>query len=279
MAIDIEAMSPEAREHFRAIGERYPSGNVLAQADKSLLGLALHAATLARFGFGAEDATDLADARDQLRAEDNDSAQNTSARKTITQNSEDALRTGRQHRLTAITVLESSTRVLLQSGDKAGLSQVQSALSDTRVLDDDGALPRHMQLLQQTLASPTLATVVAGRGGLDTLADLMTSYEPVLAALRDRTGHPSTPVVSERRDVLDGIIVTLARNARAAARRAARALGQPSIATAFELVHIYPPRRRAPVAETPEPSAEPTDPTAPTAPVAEPPAGDITPPQ
>ncbi|MDI1429891.1 hypothetical protein [Polyangium sorediatum] len=39
----------------------------------------------------------------------------------------------------------------------------------------------------------------------------------------------------ETLDLLDGIIVSLARTAREAAEAAARELGEPAVATAFEL--------------------------------------------
>jgi hypothetical protein len=43
----------------------------------------------------------------------------------------------------------------------------------------------------------------------------------------------------ERIDLLDGIVVELVRDARRAARSAARAQGQPEVAAAFELVKLY----------------------------------------
>jgi hypothetical protein len=279
MAIDIDGMSPEARAHFLALGERYPTSNVLAQADKVLLGLALYGAILALFGFGDEDAEDVAEGRDLLRAEDSGNVQTASERKTIAQNADDVLQGARQHRLIAITILKSARRVLRQRGNKTVLALVQSALSRARVLSDDAELPTHMQLLQATLEDPAVAPVVAGRGGPAAATELATAYPSVLAALRDRTGHPPSKAVGERRDILDGIVVTLARSARAAARMAARALGQPSIAAAFELVHLEPTRsRRAPAAD--DPGAPSEDPAAPPPPVTAPPApaGDVTPP-
>jgi hypothetical protein len=279
MAIDIDGMSPEAREGFLALGERYPTPNVLAQADKVLLGLALYGSILVLYGFGAEDAEDVSEARDLLRAEDSGKVQTASERKTISQNADDVIRAARQDRLTAITVLKSSRRILRQRGNKTVLALVQSALSRARVLGEEAELPTQMQLLHATLVDPAVAPVVASRGGPEVATRLVTGYPEVLAALRDRAGHPPSRAVGERRDILDGIVVTLARSARAAARMAARALGQPSIAAAFELVHLEPPRsRRAPAAD--DPGAPSEDPAAPAPPATAPPApaGDVTPP-
>jgi hypothetical protein len=268
MALNLDAMSPEARAHFLAIGERYATTNTLAQADKILLGLVLYGSVLALYGFGAEDAEDVAEARDALRAQDTGNAQAASQRKTIAQTGDDEIRTARQWRVAAITILKNSQRVLRQRGNRAVLAQVQSVLTRTSLLADDTQLPVHMQLLHATLTDPAVVPVVAGRGGRDAATELETRLPGVQAALGDRNEHPPSTAVSELRDVLDGIIVTLARNARAAARAAARALGQPAIAAAFELVHLDPPRTRRASSEEPEAPASPEKPEVPAAPEA-----------
>jgi hypothetical protein len=57
-----------------------------------------------------------------------------------------------------------------------------------------------------------------------------------------RTGARGTRVETEQLDLLDGIIVTLVRNARKAARAAAKRLGKPSLVADFELTKLYEPR-------------------------------------
>ena len=266
MALNLDTMSPEARAHFLAIGERYATPNTLAQADKIMLGLVLYGSVLALYGFGAEDAEDVAEARDALRAQDTGSAQAASQRKTIAQNGGDVIRTARQWRVAAITILKNSKRVLRQRGNTGVLAQVQSVLARTSQLADDTQLPVHMQLLHAILTDPAMVPVVAGRGGLEAATELQIRLPAVQAALGDRNEHPPSTAANELRDVLDGIIVTLARNARAAARAAARALGERAIAAAFELVHLDPPRARRASPEEPEAPASPEEPKAPAAP-------------
>jgi hypothetical protein len=280
MALNLDAMSPEARAHFLAIGERYATTNTLAQADKIMLGLVIYGEVLALYGFGAEDAEDVAEARDALRAQDTGNAQAASQRKTLAQNGDDAIRNARQRRVVATTILKNSQRVLRQRGNTSALAQVQSVLARTSLLGDDTQLPVHMQLLHATLMDPAVITVVAGRGGLEVAAELEIRLPAVQAALGDRNEHPPSTAASELRDVLDGIIVTLARNARAAARAAARALGQPAIAAAFELVHLDAPRTRraAPDApDAPDAPKAPEAPAAPTPPAASPTGGNVIP--
>jgi len=59
------------------------------------------------------------------------------------------------------------------------------------------------------------------------------------AAEKENTGG-GTVLSTEEMDVIDGVIVTLCRAAKKAARIAAHELAQPAITTAFALTHITP---------------------------------------
>ena len=257
MALDIDGMSPEAHAYYLAIGERHTTPDVLAQADMSLAGLVLYAAFLAPCGFGAEDGEDMLEGRAVARAEESGGAQTATDRKATTLNAADVIDAAKQRRQDAITILKGTKRVSRQRGNKNAMSLVTSALSKTSALIDDSALPAQLAVLQVALQDPALAEVVAGRGGPECAADLATMQPTVRAALSDRTSAPVITAAAQRRDILDGILVTLARQARAAARRAARKHGQPAIAAAFELIHLEPKRRKAPSAEVPETPAPP----------------------
>jgi hypothetical protein len=253
MALDIDGMSPEAHAFYRAVGERYTTPDVLAQADMSLAGLVMYGLLLAPCGFGGEDGQDMGEARDGLRAQESGGAQTVIDRKSTTLNAADVIEDAKQRRQDAITILKGTQRVSRQRGNKTALAAVKSALSKAGALTDDSALPTHLSVLRAALEDPALADVVASRGGPACAADLATMEPAVRAALSDRAGHPAIMAAAQRRDILDGIIVTLARQARAAARRAARKHGQPAIAAAFELIHLEPRRRKSPGPETPEP--------------------------
>jgi hypothetical protein len=273
MPVDIEAMAPEAVAEYYELGQRYATANVLAQADKVVAGLDLYAAVLAEHGFGPEDRADVIEARDDLRTQETGSAEIASERRAINQSAEDVIANAKQRRRAAITILKSVQRVLRQRGAKAALATVKSALSEARILTEDSQLPRHLTVLLGALVDSAVTAVVATRGGLTTAADLAILKDSVRVALEQRTSYPPSTAAAQRRDILDGILVTLARNARAAARMAARSLGQPAIATAFELVHLESPRTRRAAPATPE------APAAPTAPVASPavPGGNVIP--
>jgi hypothetical protein len=271
MALDIDGMAPEAHAYYLAIGERYTTPDVLAQVDMSLAGLVLYGALLAPCGFGAEDGQDMLEGREVARAEESGGAQTATDHKATTLNAADVIDTAKQRRQDAITILKGTKRVSRQRGNKNAMALVTSALSKTSALTDDSALPTQLSVLQVALEDPALAAVVAGGGGPECATDLATLQPAVRAALSDRTSAPAITAAAQRRDILDGILVTLARQARAAARRAARKHGQPAIAAAFELIHLEPRRRKAPSADVPEPPAPPAaEPAAPgTVPAAE----------
>lgn len=259
MSVDIEAMSPEARAHYRSLGERYATPDVLAQADLTMHGLSLYAVYLATRGFGGEDVQDFSDGRDELRAQESGGGLVATDRKVVAQNASDVIDKAKQRRQAVIIILKSSVRVLRQRGNKTALALVENTLSDTSALTDDAQLPTHLARLQTALEDPAVAAVVASRGGAEAAIELEALQTDVRTAKSDRAEHPALTAAAERRDILDGLLVTLARTARDASRIAARELGQPAIAAAFDLVHLRRKRsRKAPGPDTPAPPEPPT---------------------
>lgn len=264
MSLDIDGMAPEARAHYYAIGVRYTTADVLAQADMTMHGLSLYGPLLIPCGFGEEDGQDLSIGRDELRTQETGGGQTSTERKVIVQNASDVIDTAKQQRLLAITVLKSSLRLLRQGGHKAALALVENTLTDTSALDDDTDLPAHLGRLQTALEEPTVAGIVASRGGAEARAEVTTLQPAVRTAQSDRTEHPAVTAAAERRDILDGFVITLCRTARAASRIAARKHGQPAIAAAFELVHLRrKPSRKPASPDTPAPADPVTTPEPP----------------
>jgi hypothetical protein len=111
-----------------------------------------------------------------------------------------------------------------------------------------------LKLLRETLSLPEVTAITAGRGGPETMARLDTALNDLQEVATERAAPTPVTGASERRDILDGIVVTLARAAYAAACQAAHHLRQPSIAADFELVHLRPVRSSG----APRP-AEPTE--------------------
>ncbi|MDI3290893.1 hypothetical protein [Polyangium sp. 15x6] len=82
------------------------------------------------------------------------------------------------------------------------------------------------------------------RGGAQAALDLEAKATALRVAAKAKAEPKGTPVETETLDLIDGIIVSLARTAREAAEAAARELGEPAIATAFELSALYKRRGR-----------------------------------
>ena len=68
MPLDLSKLHPAARKAFIESGRKFGSKDTLAQADKTLNGLATHAAKLEDHGFGPDDVNDLKSAREGLIA-------------------------------------------------------------------------------------------------------------------------------------------------------------------------------------------------------------------
>jgi hypothetical protein len=146
---------------------------------------------------------------------------------------------------------------------RSAITALQTTLEDTSALPGSEELPKQLQLLFDVLGQPVVAAAVADRGGPGIAGRLHVAREAVLAAQRERAGQTPVAAAAEERDILEGIVVVLARSANAAASVAARSLGQPSIALDFALTYLSPSR----TAGAEEPSSDTaSDPDAPEGP-------------
>lgn len=270
MPIDISAMSPQAREHYLAIGLRYPTSNVLAQGDKTLQGLGKHAALLVAFGFALRDGTRLGMVCDQVRESVVGRSQAQGSRKLTSKRYRTACRKGRLERKSAISALSAAVADLLEAGNEQATQMVQTTLDQTSRLASNADLPRQLQLLLDILEHPAVAEATADRGGPDIVTRIRNARAEILESARERTGQTPVSAAAEERDILEGIVVSLARSAAAAANVASRTLGQPSIALDFKLTYLDG-RRTGP--DAPEQPGTPEDPGSPEGPeTTEPPA-------
>jgi hypothetical protein len=273
MALNIDAIAPRARERFLTIGRRYLSAAVLAQANKMLRGLEKYAAQLARSGFGTRDGERLRDGRDALLAHETGRSQTAAARKVISQSNVTVEQEGRDARHGTRAVLGTAGDEALEQGADDVAKRVTAALTQTRVQpDDEVQLLDQLETLYTAITDPGVLPLIADRGGPETLAELVLARGSLTTLVEQRADSSADPAVADARDIVDGYVVTLVRNARAAARVAARRLGQPAIAEAFKLTHLR--SRSGSGATTPdapgddEPGAEPTDPVEPATPAA-----------
>jgi len=260
MTVDINSLTPQARKHYRAIGERYSTEAVLAQADQTILGLSLYAQFLVDNGFGTSDAQRIIGGRDLLFSKDG-VIQAKSNQKVLGKALSTARHDAKAERASGTALLTTAEAQMLET-DLETARIVQTALADTKAAATDKALIDHLETMHSVLSLPALTEFVATRGGPALLDRLAGARTALITAKRNRAGKPAVTAAAEHRNILDGIMVSLARSANAAARAAARRLGQPAIAAAFKLDHLKSRRRRpAPVTEpeTPEVPGSPED--------------------
>ncbi|MDI1482756.1 hypothetical protein [Polyangium sp. y55x31] len=120
---------------------------------------------------------------------------------------------------------------------------------DSVTADDAEGLAKQLDALHAALKEPTIANAAKTRGGLNAALDLEIRAQALRDAAQAKAEPRGTPVETETQDLIDGIIVSLARTAREAANAAARELGEPGLATAFELSALYKRRAKKKVEE------------------------------
>ena len=256
MALDLATISPEARARYIRLGRRYQSPDVLAQADQIVLALAEHGAVVALHGFGAEEQEQVVDAHVLLQSQQDDTVQAVAQRSITGQTYEDAIEKGKAVRQTARTTCKSIDKAATEKDDLDVSRVVRTALTQTSRLRRDKFLVDHLSILYTAIATPIVLPYVESRGGTDLITRLQDTRAVLRGAQNARAGHTPVTSASETCDLLDGLIVSLARSARDAAEAAARHLGQPSIAAAFKLNHL---RRRGASARSPQSPDLPDD--------------------
>ena len=257
MPIDASQLSPQACERYIRLGKAFSSTDTLAQANRTLNALQKHGAEVAKDGFGGADAALLLDARDTLVAQGVGREEARGARKLRRSAHAEAVRRGKIARLSARSVLRSTARQLRETGgdaaDAAALT-IDAALAETSALPKGGqAIADQLDYLRHTLEDATVAAAAAGRGGADALAALTQASAALRATEQARVDRRGTPAATERLDLIDGIIVELARSARRAATAAARRLGTPELEHDFALTHLKNERSAKKAPEAPPP--------------------------
>jgi len=266
MAFDFSTLSPQARADYIRIGRRFGSKDTLAQAIATLQALDAHGAALLPFGFSETDKKQLAYLRDQLEAAGVDRSVAEIAKAVTSEAYLNAMRNGKQARLLARSVLSNIERELYQRNAVANepvITEIRSALAKTESAGaDDEILARQLDVLAEVLRIPLVMKAGAERGGRQALEEVTTAAAELRSAAHSRVTKRGTPEETERLDLIDGLIVSLVRSARKAARVAAVRHGSPALAKAFQLSKIYPPRsKRAGATPNEAADAPPSTPT------------------
>lgn len=262
MAFDISNIAPRARAEYIRIGRWWGSKDTLAQANDTLRALELHGPAIVAFGFAIEDGERLAWARDALEAAGVGRSHAEASKKVTSHVYLDAMREGKRVRMTARSVLTNVERALREQDGatcEAALRELGSTLSKTQTAGaDDEVLVRQLELLAEVFRHPVIGMESALRGGVLALREIEVTIRNLREAAHARIAKPGTPLETEKLDLLDGIIVSLVRGARRAARIAAVRLASPALAKPFELSKLYATRSKK--EETPQPEVPAVEP-------------------
>lgn len=256
MSIDLTTMAPKARAEYLRIGRQYGSTDTLHQANKTLGACKKYGEQIKHHGFGARDEKRLEQARDELIERGIGRTEQTAERKATTKAFGAAQEQGKLARETARAVLEAVVNEIAETGDEKIAERVEAALDVTRLTQSDAEkLATQLDVLRGVMVLEQVAQAAKDRGGPESEDELKSAAKALREAAKERA-LTGTAGATETIDIVDGIIVKLARSARKAARAAARKLKQPAIAAAFELTHLYGSRGTGDEDEAPEETPE-----------------------
>lgn len=260
MALDIALIAPAARADYIRVGRHFGSDDTLAQANQTLAAAERYAAELAASGFVGEDIDNLRQWRDALVAAGVGRAAAQLKKKETSKAFAAALLGAKAARRVARSVLGIASARLATTGVEAGVEaarRVDAVIERTHTSKVNAErLAVQCDELAAILREPAVAAVAASRGAGAAAAELDKQAALLRASTAARTRVGGTPEATEQLDLLDGMIVELVREARLAARVAARVLGTPALAKEFELTRLYAVASHAKApSDVPEPAA------------------------
>lgn len=236
MTIDFDTIPADVRRRLITIGRQFGSADTLAQGEATAAACARHGNLLLNHGFIAEDMTRLREAIEALRAT-GAADEPPASRKLTSREYVLAIREGKTLRLRARAILHIVMQRLGMSADpveQEAARSVSSSLDQTQSSRGDPIrLAAQLDQLRATLTMARVERLASPRGGSSLVPELANLAERLRAIPAEERPAPSG---GERVDLFDGMIVELVRDARRAARSAARELGRPDVAAAFELI-------------------------------------------
>ena len=239
MSLDLDIIPAEMRARLIAVGRQFGSADTLAQAEATIEACAAYGGLLEGHGFVEVDLERLREARDKLRETGAAEEPPASARKLTSIEYVRAMRDGKTLRQQARAILHIIMQRLSFSEDPVqheAARSVSSSLDQTQSSRGDPIrLASQLDQLRATLTMARVERMASTRGGPALVQRLAQAAERLRGTRADRRGSEQ----GDRIDLIDGVIVELVRDARRASRSAARALGRPEIAGAFELHKLY----------------------------------------
>lgn len=238
-----ETLPPAARQQMLAIGRAFTTTQTVGQAEHTLRAYATHKAILTEYGFSPTMGDALQNLFNMVKSAD---AVKLTA-KAGGKNTAFALRTAtkvaKKARKRAVGVLRPVISILETIGTEeaiAAASEVRAKVEKVIPVGDNVvALETQLVVLHGAFDNPVVAETAKDLGGQATVAALANAKADLAA--KSAAHKKGVPVHNEQEflDVVDGLIATLCRHARSAARAAASDLEQPGLAKDFELIPLY----------------------------------------
>ncbi|MFW5739966.1 MAG: hypothetical protein ACOC1F_06335 [Myxococcota bacterium] len=243
MSFLLDDIGPEARARYVELGRQFGCSDSIAQAELTLDATHEYGERIASHGFIELDAARLRAAQQQLDKEVR--AASGRFRKETSRGYVDAVRRGKDARQRARSILYIIAQRLAYSGDPIAAEAARAAGATLQQTEssrgDPIRLAAQLDQLRATLSIPRVDKEAERRGGVETADALKAAAERLRAIAEAQAPDAAPPSTDEtaNTDLLCGIIVELVRDARRAARSAARESNEPAIAAAFALTKLY----------------------------------------
>ncbi len=251
MPLVLDLIPVSARLQLIDLGRQFGYADVVAQAEQTLRAAGRFASEIAEHGFIHDDVQQLRDALTLLGEKTTRVSSDRLKAKRTSQTYVGAMRVGKTARQRAQAILHIIVQRLAMSGDPIEVEAaraVSAMLQQTESSRGEPArLASQLDQLRAALSMPRVDRAAMSRGGPASQQELAAAAEALRRAARidptSQAAEPPPPSVRDPElaelDLLCGLIVELVRDARRAARSAARARRNPAIASAFELTMLY----------------------------------------
>jgi hypothetical protein len=238
MPFDRSTIAPEAQAHNIEIGKDYASTDVLLQIDRLLKAWLKYQPLLIKHGYTEQLAQLTIDVRDAMQAAGVTRTRAKAEKKATNAALLDAMRVGKNARVSAHSLLAGARFAAELSGDRAAVNAIDAVLDATRRAGADAVAVRdQLHAIAKLLEVESVRTRIADAAALDAM--LTTRADAIDIARQSRTRGGGTPAETDLVNLLDGLGVGLSRIGRKAGRAASNETGDPAIAEAVELVELY----------------------------------------
>lgn len=242
--LNLDALSMHARTAYIEIGRQFGSEQTFQQANQTIKSLQDHRDALKPYGFIQKDEDKLELARTMLFNAGVGREGAKVVKKKLSQAQKDAFFEGRRQREKVRSVAEGIYDDVFETGgdEKLPLArEISTVLEQTsRAEDTPDKLAKQLKLFGTLFEKKELAPYLKERGQEDIVKETNDVCGVLNTVSKEYSLRPGTPEHTERLDLLDGLIVRLARRAQRAAVVASKVMGQESIANAFKLTQLYP---------------------------------------